>query len=84
MTFGKKVCKGFDNWLVKGILCIESNKIYVTAKECCLSEFGVDNPGTMNNIRSCCRGERNTTRNKHFRYLTETEREDYINGEFNF
>lgn len=77
MTFGTKEHIGFDNCKTKGILCIESNQIYVTAKECCLQEFGIDNPGACNCIRQCCRGERPHTRNKHFRYLTEEERKLY-------
>lgn len=74
MVIGTKAHTGFDNWLVKGILCIESNQIYATAKECSIGEFGVDNPGSCNNIRACCRGERKQTKGKHFRYLTEEER----------
>lgn len=83
MKLGSKAHKGFDNWTVKGILCIDSNKIYVTLKECCMGEFGIDNPGTCNNIGACCRGERNKVRNKHFRYLTKTEKEMFLNGKFN-
>lgn len=77
MTFGTQKHIGFDNYKTKGILCIESNKMYVTAKECAIEEFGANNPGLINNIRACCRGEQAHTRNKHFRYLTEEERELY-------
>lgn len=77
MQFGAKAHIGFDNYITKGILCIESNQVYVTAKECCLREFGIDNPGACNNIRACCRGERKQTKGKHFRYLTEEERVAY-------
>lgn len=84
MTIGTKVHFGFDNPRVKGILCIESNDVYVTATDCALSEFGVDNPGLCNGIRECCRGERSHYKNKHFRYLTEEERNVYINGKLNF
>lgn len=70
---------GFSNNKTKGILCIDTNKKYITAKECCLAEFGMDNPGAINNIRSVCRGERAQTRGKHFRYLTEEERQEWIN-----
>ena len=83
MKIGTKAHTGFDNGLVKGILCIESNQVYATAKECSMGEFGVDNPGSCNNIRACCRGDRNQTRGKHFRYLTEKERRIY-NDKFNF
>jgi len=83
MKLGSKSHTGFNHGLSKGVLCIESNKIYANAKECCLSEFGIDNPGAVNNIRTVCRGERTSTRGNHFKYLTEKEREEYKNGKSN-
>ena len=79
MEIHEKAHHGFDNKLTKGILCIESNTKYITAKECCRVEFGIDNPGAINSIRCVCRGERPQTRGKHFRYLTEEERKEFIN-----
>ncbi len=76
---GTKAHNGWDNCKTKGILCIESGKKYITAKECCVSEFGIDNPGAINNIRAVCRGDRQQTRGKHFRYLTEEERKEMCN-----
>lgn len=75
MKIGTKAHIGFNNYLSKGILCIDSGRMYITAKECCIGEFGINNPGAINNIRACCRGERLQTRGKNFRYLTECERE---------
>lgn len=84
MGIREKAHYGWDNIKTKGILCIESNKIYTTAKECCKEEFGIDNAGAINNIRAVCRKERKQTRGKHFRYLTEEERQKIVNGELNF
>lgn len=71
---------GLNNGQVKGILCLETNQIYITSKECALKELGKTNPGAANSIREVCRGERKSTGNKHFRYLTKTELEDFKNG----
>lgn len=77
---------GINNSQTKGILCIETKQVYITAKECALKELNKTNPGAMNSIRAVCRGERKSTGNKHFRYLTEQEWEDVKNGVqlFNF
>lgn len=77
---GTKQHYGFDNGKTKGIICIESGNGYTTAKECCLAEFGIDNPGAINNIRAVCRGEAKQTRGKHFRYMTNTEKQEFKNG----
>lgn len=77
---GSKSHKGWNNYQSKGILCIESGNIYPTAKECCLQEFGLENPGAANNIRAVCRGDRLQTRGKHFRYLTPEEREEFLDN----
>lgn len=79
MHIEEKARRSWKNGRVKGIICIESGKTYSSAKECCLAEFGIDNPGAMNSIRSVCRGERRQTRGKHFRYMTEEEKERYLN-----
>lgn len=71
---------GLSNPNTKGILCLETNQIYITAKECALKELNKTNPGAASNIRAVCRGERDSTGNKHFRYLTEEELEDFKNG----
>lgn len=71
---------GFNNNKTKGIICLDSKKGYMTAKECCIEEFGIDNPGAINCIRQVCRGERKQTRNKHFRYMTKEERQEFKNG----
>lgn len=83
MKIGNKSNKGFKNPITKGIYCEESKQIYVTAKECCKKEFGIENSGAINCIRACCRNEHKQTRNKHFRYLTQNEKEKIKNGEFN-
>lgn len=75
---GTKAHKGWSNPKTKGIICIETGNIYITAKECCINEFGIDSPGAINNIRAVCRKEREQTRNKHFRYLTQEEKEEII------
>lgn len=77
---GTKAHKGWDNCQTKGIICTDNGHIYTTAKECCLGEFGIDNPGAINNIRTVCRGERTQTRGKHFRYLTQKEKEEIISN----
>ena len=71
---------GIMNWNSKGILCLESNKIYETPADCALHELGKSNPGVMNSIRAVCRKERKTCGGKTFRYLTLEEKERYING----
>lgn len=53
----------------KQVLCIENNKIYSNAKECCTAEFGEAIKGTINDIRAVCRGERNICKGKHFKYV---------------
>lgn len=75
----EKARRGVENGSTKGILCIDSEKVYATAKECALGEFGRDNPGLLNNIRSVCRGERKKCQEKRFRYLTSEEYEEYKN-----
>lgn len=55
----------------KKVLCIESNIIYNSAKDCCLGEFGEEIKGTINDIRAVCRGERNKCKGKHFKYIEE-------------
>ena len=55
----------------KKVLCIESNKIYESAKDCCIAEFGEFIKGTTNDIRAVCRGERPTCKGKHFQYVKE-------------
>lgn len=87
MEFKSKSHFGWDNKKTKGIVCLDNGNKYVTAKECCLQEFGIDNPGAINSIRVCCRGEKTTARGKHFRYMTteemEKEKEKYY-GESSF
>lgn len=73
MEFKEKAHFGWDNVKTKGIICLDNGNKYITAKECCLGEFGVDNPGAINGIRACCRGVNQTARGKHFRYMTEEE-----------
>lgn len=75
MKIGSRSHFGWDNPKTKGIICLESGNRYVTAKECALGEFGIDNPGLINNIRAVCRGDRKSTKNKHFRYMTEEEKQ---------
>lgn len=62
------VHNGLSNPNTKGILCLKTNQIYITAKECALKELNKTNSGAANNIRAACRGERDSTGNKHFRY----------------
>lgn len=73
MEFKGKAHLGWDNAKTKGIICLDNGNKYITAKECCLGEFGIDNPGAINGIRACCRGINQTARGKHFRYMTEEE-----------
>lgn len=80
---GSKANFGMNNVRSKGVICIDSNKAYATLKECCLEEFNVYSPGISNSIGAVCRGERQTTHNKRFRYMTEQEREDFKNGQLN-
>lgn len=75
MKIGSRSHFGWDNPKTKGIICLESGNRYVTAKECALGEFGIDNPGLINSIRAVCRGDRKSTKNKHFRYMTEEEKQ---------
>ena len=55
------------------IQCLETGKIYNSAKECALAELGKDNPGVVNNIRACARGERKTAGKKHFKYVEKEQ-----------
>lgn len=80
---GSKSQSGINNNRSKGVICIDSNKAYATLKECCLAEFNIYSPGISNSIGAVCRGERQTTHNKRFRYMTEQEREDFKNGKLN-
>lgn len=80
MHVGTKAHIGWDNNKTKGVICIDNGNKYATVKECCIAEFGIDNPGALNNIRLVCRGERKQTRGKHFRYMTEEERKEMQNG----
>lgn len=75
MKIGSKSNFGWNNPKTKGIICLDNGNRYVTAKECALGEFGIDNPGLINNIRAVCRGDRKSTKNKHFRYMTEKEKQ---------
>ena len=78
---GQKKHPGIKNSRAKGIICIDNGHKYATAKECCLGEFGVDNAGAQNCSRAVCRGERSQTRGKHFRYMTEEEKEEMRKNE---
>lgn len=67
---------GWDNKSTKGILCIDSNKKYITVKECCENEFGIVTPTMRSAVGRVCRGESKSYKGKKFRYLTEIEREE--------
>lgn len=72
---------GWKNPKTKGILCVDSGKMYITAKDCALAEFGPEtSQGQINAITAVARGERQTTQNKRFRYLTEEEKETFKNA----
>lgn len=55
------------------IQCVETGEIYNSAKECALAELGRDNPGIVNNIRACARGEHKTAGKKHFKYVEKEQ-----------
>lgn len=84
MKIREKAHYGFDNPKTKGVICTDNGKAYITAKQCCIKEFGLDSNGAINLIGSVCRGERKQTRGKHFRYMTKEELEEFKNGRTNF
>lgn len=78
-VIGSQSHAGITNGHAKGILCLESNKMYATAADCAFYELGKNNSGAANSIRAVCRKERKTCGGKTFRYLTSEEKERYIN-----
>ena len=74
----------WDNYNTKGIVCLDSNNYYTTAKDCCLGEFGFYRAGLASQICATCRGKYRSTHGKHFRFMTEKEKENIKNGKSYF
>lgn len=71
---------GLDNKRSKGVLCINSNKKYPSARACGEEEYGFTTPTMLSAIGQVCRKERKSYKGKQFRYLTDQEREDLKNN----
>lgn len=73
-------CTVRDKWsdgvyanLIKPVYCIETDKIYNSAKEAALEIFHTHKDSSRECIRRCCTGEQKKHKNYHFQYISLSE-----------